>query len=95
MVKEDVARAARDTAAINSVLMQEYYRGIDSDLIDETYQLVKRAAPPATVAAPEKARKRRHITMPGKDGGSFDCPARSAPTPDRASSRDKRSGGTR
>jgi hypothetical protein len=41
MVKEEVARAARDTAAINSALVLDYYRGMDPDLVDEAIRLFK------------------------------------------------------
>lgn len=66
MVKEDVARAARDTSAINSALLLDYYRGMDPDLVDEAIQLLKRPASTATVPAPAKARARRKIALPGK-----------------------------
>lgn len=45
MVKEDVARAARDTAAINSALTLDYYRGMDPGLVDEAIRLLKEVTP--------------------------------------------------
>jgi len=50
MVKEDVARAARDTAAINSALILDYYRGMDPGLVGEAIRLMKDIGP-ATAGA--------------------------------------------
>ena len=41
MIKEDVARAARDTAAINSALVLDYYRGMEPGVVDEAIRLLK------------------------------------------------------
>ena len=41
MVKEDVARAARDTAAINSTLVLDYYRWMEPGVVDEAIRLLK------------------------------------------------------
>jgi hypothetical protein len=79
MIKEDVARAARDTAAINSALVLDYYRGMDPDLVDEAIRLVKGASqgPAAMVAEGPRSgsgheprrRPTRKITRGGEGDG--------------------------
>ena len=69
MVKEEVAREAREMAAINSALKVNYCRGMAPDLVDEVSQLLKGPAPAAAAPAPEKPRVRRRIILPGKGTG--------------------------
>ena len=64
MVKEEVAREAREMAAINSALKVNYCRGMVPDLVDEVSQLLKGPAPAAAAPAPEKPRVRRRVTLP-------------------------------
>src|SRR5262249_1311373 len=61
MIKEDVARAALDAAAINSALVLDYYRGVDPALVDQATQLLRPAREP-------EASRARKIIITDADG---------------------------